>query len=85
VHERRNSESYASSCRRRESYLFGSPRSRLYVAHTHLASRQSWFNYNKEREFRLFIEHDAEVNDASKKWIASSDEITESGATAGNA
>ncbi|GAA5978580.1 hypothetical protein JCM5350_003148 [Sporobolomyces pararoseus] len=45
----------------------------------------SWFNYNKEREFRLFIENDDAVNEASKKWIADSEGITESGSTAGNA
>ncbi|GAA5831028.1 hypothetical protein JCM3766R1_006210 [Sporobolomyces carnicolor] len=45
----------------------------------------SWFNYLKEREFRLFIEDEADVNDASKKWIADMDGVTQSGSTAGNA
>ncbi|GAA5947710.1 hypothetical protein JCM3765_001045 [Sporobolomyces pararoseus] len=45
----------------------------------------SWFNYNKEREFRLFIENDDSVNEASKKWIADTEGITQSGSTAGNA
>ncbi|GAA5898418.1 uncharacterized protein JCM6883_001017 [Sporobolomyces salmoneus] len=45
----------------------------------------SWFNYKKEREFRLFIDNDDEVNEATKKWIAETDGVTQSGATAGNA
>ncbi|GAA6005909.1 hypothetical protein JCM11491_004057 [Sporobolomyces phaffii] len=45
----------------------------------------SWFNYDKEREFRLFIEGDSKVNEASKKWLADASGITQEGATAGNA
>ncbi|GAA5935833.1 uncharacterized protein JCM15063_001819 [Sporobolomyces koalae] len=45
----------------------------------------TWFNYKKEREFRLWIEKDDGVNDATKKWIADTDGISASGATAGNA
>ncbi|GAA5988395.1 hypothetical protein JCM10908_003547 [Rhodotorula pacifica] len=44
----------------------------------------SYFNYDKEQEFRLFIEGDEKTNGATKKWLQSSD-VTASGAKAGNA
>ncbi|GAA5872753.1 hypothetical protein JCM3774_005051 [Rhodotorula dairenensis] len=44
----------------------------------------AWFNYDKEEEFRLWIEGDEKVNSATKGWLQSSG-ITASGATAGNA
>ncbi|ORY47092.1 glycoside hydrolase superfamily [Leucosporidium creatinivorum] len=43
----------------------------------------SWFNYDKEEDFRLFITGDDSVNSATKDWIA--DGCSESGATIGNA
>lgn len=51
---------------------------------TFLALTVAWFNYDKEEEFRLWIEGDDEVNYATKEWLDTSD-ITASGATAGNA
>ncbi|GAA6042717.1 hypothetical protein JCM8097_005544 [Rhodosporidiobolus ruineniae] len=42
----------------------------------------SWFNYNKEQEFRLFIADDSSTNDVSKTWF--SDGTVASGATLGN-
>jgi len=48
-------------------------------------SLQSWFNYDKEREFRLWIENESDVNDAAKKWFSDTDGMSAEGATAGNA
>ncbi|GAA5856715.1 hypothetical protein JCM5353_003811, partial [Sporobolomyces roseus] len=45
----------------------------------------SWFNYDKEREFRLFIENESDVNDAAKKWFSDTEGMSTEGATAGNA
>lgn len=44
----------------------------------------AWFNYDKEQEFRLWIEGDDKVNGAMKDWLQTSS-IKASGATAGNA
>ncbi|TKA51435.1 hypothetical protein B0A53_05348 [Rhodotorula sp. CCFEE 5036] len=44
----------------------------------------AWFNYDKEQEFRLWIEGDDKVNGAMKDWLQKSN-IKASGATAGNA
>ncbi|GAA5947857.1 hypothetical protein JCM10213_003382 [Rhodosporidiobolus nylandii] len=42
----------------------------------------TWFNYDKEQDFRLWISGDSSVNDASKKWL--SDGTVAEGATLGN-
>ncbi|GAA6010141.1 hypothetical protein JCM10207_005636 [Rhodosporidiobolus poonsookiae] len=43
----------------------------------------SWFNYDKQREFRLYLPGDDSVNEASKEWLAEG--TVASGATAGSA
>ncbi|GAA6061496.1 hypothetical protein JCM10212_000200 [Sporobolomyces blumeae] len=44
----------------------------------------TWFNYDKEREFRLWIKDDDSTDSATKDWLGSND-VVASGATAGNA
>jgi hypothetical protein len=50
----------------------------------HFLYTVAWFNYDKEQEFRLWIEGDDKVNGAMKDWLQKSN-IKASGATAGNA
>lgn len=44
----------------------------------------SWFNYDKEEDFRLWISGNNDVNSATKAWL-SGDGVVASGAKAGNA
>ncbi|GJN94705.1 hypothetical protein Rhopal_007796-T1 [Rhodotorula paludigena] len=44
----------------------------------------SWFNYDKETKFHLFLEGDDTVNSATKEWLAANNVVAEGG-KAGNA